>query len=161
MGNYLGMVLQFTFVNCLSACQLRDKGCAYPPCNWLDMSPEMLTLVAEVLAYDMALEMWDRLSSMVEVDEDALTACLRCSAAGLSLNDRSWTRLEKDIVGFNCCSSMDRGRLATCMFLIYKTCWQRCVSQFGARKKISGGVMLEIIWSISCGKQAYSGLCYP
>jgi len=33
------------------------------------MSPEMLTLVAAVLAYDLALETCDLLSSMVEVEE--------------------------------------------------------------------------------------------
>ena len=62
------------------------------------MSPEMLTLVADVLAYDIAREMCDRLSSWVDIEEEALTACRRCSAAGLSLNERSCTRLEKDIV---------------------------------------------------------------
>jgi hypothetical protein len=54
------------------------------------MSPEMLTLVAAVLAYDIALETCDLLSSTVEAEEVA-------RAFGLSLNERSWTRLEKDI----------------------------------------------------------------
>lgn len=39
-----------TFVNCLSACHDLVSGWLYPPCNWLDMSPDMLTLVAAVLA---------------------------------------------------------------------------------------------------------------
>jgi len=59
------------------------------------MSPEMLTLVAEVLAYDLALEMCDRLSSIVDVEETP-RAMRRASFA--SLNDRSCTRLEKDMV---------------------------------------------------------------
>ena len=62
------------------------------------MSPEMLTLVAEVLAYDLALETWDLESSM-EV-EDACRAILRCCSAGLglSLKEISWTKLEKDMI---------------------------------------------------------------
>lgn len=61
----------------------------------------MLTLVAEVLAYDLALDTTERLSSIVEVVEEAVLASLRCSAAllGLSRNERSWTRLEKDMIG--------------------------------------------------------------
>ena len=39
----------FTFVNCLSDCHDLAKGCEYPACNWLEMSPDMLTLVALVL----------------------------------------------------------------------------------------------------------------
>jgi hypothetical protein len=62
------------------------------------MSPEMLTLVAEVLAYDIALETCDLRSSMVETDEDPLAICLLSVAAGLSLKERSCTRLENDIV---------------------------------------------------------------
>lgn len=51
----------------------------------------MLTLVAAVLAYDMALETCDLLSSMVEALEVA-------RAFGLSLKEMSWTRLEKDMI---------------------------------------------------------------
>jgi len=50
------------------------------------MSPEMLTLVAEVLAYDLALETCDFPSSMVEDDE--IPRALRWSVL-TSLNDRS------------------------------------------------------------------------
>ena len=53
------------------------------------MSPEMLTLVAEVLAYDIALEICDLRSSMVDTDEVPLATCLRSLAAGLSLKERS------------------------------------------------------------------------
>lgn len=62
------------------------------------MSPDMLTLVAEVLAYDIAFEICDLLSSIVEIEEEARAACLRSVAAGLSLKERSCTRLEKDMV---------------------------------------------------------------
>jgi hypothetical protein len=58
----------------------------------------MLTLVAAVLAYDMALEMCDRLSSIVEVDR----AIGRLSSLG-SLKERSCTRLEKDMMGGEKC----------------------------------------------------------
>jgi hypothetical protein len=54
-----------TFVSCLSACHARDSGWLYPPCNWLLMSPDMLTLVAAVLAYDRverASDTWERRS---------------------------------------------------------------------------------------------------
>ncbi len=43
-----------TLVNCLSACHDLVSGWLYPPCNWLEMSPDMLTLVAAVLAYERA-----------------------------------------------------------------------------------------------------------
>jgi len=64
------------------------------------MSPEMLTLVAEVLAYDLALETVERRSSRVEVEEVARAACRRNSLAllGVSLNERSCTREEKDMI---------------------------------------------------------------
>jgi hypothetical protein len=55
----------------------------------------MLTLVAEVLAYDLALDICDLLSSIVEVEEIPL-AMRRSSLA--SLNDRSCTRLENDMI---------------------------------------------------------------
>ena len=71
------------------------------------MSPEMLTLVAEVLAYDIALEICDLRSSMVDTDEVPLATCLRSLAAGLSLKERSWTRLEKDIV--RCAGTYESG----------------------------------------------------
>ena len=57
----------------------------------------MLTLVADVLAYDIALETCDRRSSAVETEEAAPLAIWRRSL-GLSLKDKSWTRDEKDIV---------------------------------------------------------------
>ena len=57
----------------------------------------MLTLVAVVLAYDIALETCDRLSSTVEIEEEVPRAICRRSL-GLSLKDRSWTRLEKDMI---------------------------------------------------------------
>jgi hypothetical protein len=47
----------------------------------------MLTLVAAVLAYDMALDTCDLRSSTVEVDEDPLGISRRSEA--LSLKDRS------------------------------------------------------------------------
>ena len=55
----------------------------------------MLTLVADVLAYDLALEMCERLSSMVEAEEFTRPICLRSLA--LSLKARSW---RKDMVVF-------------------------------------------------------------
>jgi hypothetical protein len=63
------------------------------------MSPAMLTLVAEVLAYDRARDTCDRLSSKVEIEEPR-AICLRCSLAalGLSLKERSFTREENDMV---------------------------------------------------------------
>ena len=51
----------------------------------------MLTLVAAVLAYDIALETCDLLSSIVEAEDVPRTFWL-------SLKERSWTRLEKDMV---------------------------------------------------------------
>jgi hypothetical protein len=51
----------------------------------------MLTLVAAVLAYDIALETCDLLSSMVDAEDVP-------RAFWLSLKERSWTRLEKDMV---------------------------------------------------------------
>lgn len=61
----------------------------------------MLTLVAAVLAYDMALEMREVLSSAVELadmDMDPGRPGRRGGAAPLeSRRLRSWTRLEKDM----------------------------------------------------------------
>jgi hypothetical protein len=64
----------------------------------------MLTLVAEVLAYDLALETVERLSSIVEVVEVVRPACRRNSLAllGASLKERSCTRLEKDMAAYKC-----------------------------------------------------------
>lgn len=60
---------KLTFVSWRSACQDRARGWKYPPCNWLPMSPEMLTLVAAVLAYpDMVRETCDARSSKVETE---------------------------------------------------------------------------------------------
>lgn len=56
----------------------------------------MLTLVALVLAHDIALDICDLRSSIVEA-EDPPRVTVRLSAAA-SLKDRSWTRLEKDMV---------------------------------------------------------------
>jgi hypothetical protein len=61
------------------------------------MSPEMLTLVAAVLAYDIARDTCDFLSSVVEAEE--VTRAARRSSFP-SLKERSWTRLEKDIVEY-------------------------------------------------------------
>jgi hypothetical protein len=61
------------------------------------MSPEMLTLVAAVLVYDLALEIWDRSSAAEEMDAGAPGR-----RAGPPLDSRrlrSWTRLEKDMLG--------------------------------------------------------------
>jgi hypothetical protein len=55
----------------------------------------MLTLVAEVLAYDLALDICDLLSSIVEVEE--IPRAMRRSSLA-SLNDRSCTRLENDMI---------------------------------------------------------------
>jgi hypothetical protein len=63
------------------------------------MSPEILTLVAVVLAYDIALETCDLLSSTVEVEEEAAVPRVICRRSlGLSLKDKSWTKLEKDMI---------------------------------------------------------------
>lgn len=51
----------------------------------------MLTLVAAVLAYDMARERCDFLSSIVE--DEAVPR-----GFWLSLKERSWTRLENDMI---------------------------------------------------------------
>lgn len=62
------------------------------------MSPEMLTLVAAVLAYDIAretCEVRDVRSSIVEALEAASPRLRR--GAFESRSERSWTRLEKDI----------------------------------------------------------------
>lgn len=62
----------------------------------------MLTLVAAVLAYDMAREMWevrDARSSIVEAAE--ASPRVRRGAFG-SRSDRSWTRLEKDMMSQLC-----------------------------------------------------------
>lgn len=63
------------------------------------MSPEMLTLVAAVLAYDIAretCEVRDVRSSIVEALE-AASPRLGRRGAFESRSERSWTRLEKDI----------------------------------------------------------------
>jgi len=57
------------------------------------MSPEMLTLVAAVLVYDLASEMCDARSSTVETE-----ASPRLRSPFESRRDRSWTRLENDMV---------------------------------------------------------------
>ena len=57
------------------------------------MSPAMLTLVAAVLVYDLASERWEARSSMVETE-----ASPRLLGALGSRRDRSWTRLENDIL---------------------------------------------------------------
>jgi hypothetical protein len=52
----------------------------------------MLTLVAEVLAYDLALDTWDLVSSLMVDTELPRAICLRCSLAalgGVSLKERS------------------------------------------------------------------------
>lgn len=56
----------------------------------------MLTLVAAVLAYDIALETCDLRSSMVEVVERGPRLTARRSVLE-SLKDKSWTRLENDM----------------------------------------------------------------
>ena len=61
----------------------------------LEISPDMLTLVAAVLAYDLAREMCDTLSSAAEV-VDAAGAGRRLPLE--SRRDRSCTRLEKDMM---------------------------------------------------------------
>jgi hypothetical protein len=71
------------------------------------MSPEMLTLVADVLAYDIALETCDLLSSIVEADDVPRGTGRR--SFGLSLKEISWTRLEKDIFAV-AEGAIDRGR---------------------------------------------------
>lgn len=61
------------------------------------MSPEMLTLVAAVLAYpDMVREMWEARSSKVEVETEGAGPGRRALFASRRLS--SWTRLEKDIL---------------------------------------------------------------
>ena len=57
------------------------------------MSPEMLTLVAAVLVYDLAIEMRDARSSTVDTE-----ASPRLRGPLESRSDRSWTRLEKDML---------------------------------------------------------------
>jgi hypothetical protein len=57
------------------------------------MSPEMLTLVAAVLVYDLAVEIRDARSSTVDTE-----ASPRLLGAFVSRSDRSWTRLENDMV---------------------------------------------------------------
>lgn len=52
MSRSIELVNVRTLVSCRSACHARARGWLYPPCNWLLMSPDMLTLVAAVLAYD-------------------------------------------------------------------------------------------------------------
>jgi hypothetical protein len=55
------------------------------------MSPEMLTLVADVLAYDLARETCDLVSSIVDTEGEPRAIWRRCSAAalGVSLKERS------------------------------------------------------------------------
>lgn len=51
-----------TLVSCLSACHDRLNGWLYPAWRWLEMSPDMLTLVAAVLVCDRAVacdRAWD------------------------------------------------------------------------------------------------------
>ena len=57
------------------------------------MSPEMLTLVAAVLVYDLAMEMRDARSSTVDTE-----ASPRLRGPLEWRSDRSWTRLEKDML---------------------------------------------------------------
>lgn len=64
------------------------------------MSPEMLTLVAEVLAYDIAREMCEARSSTVELTEGAPGRRGAGPLPSRSRRLRSWTRLEKDILDF-------------------------------------------------------------
>jgi hypothetical protein len=59
------------------------------------MSPEMLTLVAAVLAYDTPREICDPRSVFVL---EILETCEPRSVRSLSLNVRSETRVEKDMV---------------------------------------------------------------
>jgi len=61
------------------------------------MSPDMLTLVAAVLAYDIALDICDLRSSIVEEEEEAFPLIVRLSSLA-SLNERSCTREEKDMM---------------------------------------------------------------
>jgi len=61
------------------------------------MSPAMLTLVAAVLVYDMAREIWDVRDARSSIIE-ALDASPRRRGALESRRERSWTRLEKDIL---------------------------------------------------------------
>ena len=49
----------------------------------------MLTLVADVLAYDIALDICDLRSSVVDIEEDPRAICLLSLAAGLSRKERS------------------------------------------------------------------------
>lgn len=60
------------------------------------MSPAMLTLVAAVLAYDIARDMWEARSSMVEAEE--VPRCGRRRGAFPSRIERSCTKLENDIL---------------------------------------------------------------
>ena len=55
----------------------------------------MLTLVAAVLAYDLARDNWDLVSSTVDAEDIPRAVCDRPLV--LSLKDKSWTRLEKDM----------------------------------------------------------------
>lgn len=58
------------------------------------MLPAMLTLVAAVLAYDFAREMWEAVSSTVETEDVARG----WRGVFPSRMVRSWTRLENDMV---------------------------------------------------------------
>lgn len=58
----------------------------------------MLTLVAAVLAYDIALDICDLRSSIVEEEVEAFPRIVRRSSLA-SLNERSCTREENDMMG--------------------------------------------------------------
>lgn len=60
------------------------------------MSPAMLTLVAAVLAYDIARDMWEARSSMAEAEE--VPRCGRRRGVFPSRIERSCTKLENDIL---------------------------------------------------------------
>lgn len=80
------------------------------------MSPEMLTLVAAVLAYDIARDTCDFLSSAVEAEE--VTRAARRSPLA-SLKDRSWTRLEKDMI--DCCREYwTKGILSSSLYNMWR-----------------------------------------
>lgn len=62
------------------------------------MSPEILTLVAAVLAYDMAREMCDLRSSIEATDAVRSGPARRSAAVALSRKERSCTSVEKDMI---------------------------------------------------------------
>lgn len=63
----------------------------------------MLTLVAAVLVYDLAFDVCEARSSIVETEESS-----RLNGAPESRRDKSWTRLENDIL-----SGLDEESLTT------------------------------------------------